>query len=167
MQNAKDSFYLALRSRLAVVNPARVLQLGAVSRPGILVEENEAPTPQPPTDVFVLRWVGLGVNQDLPAMLEAQDCEIFYWTAGSEANQQMDRGRALTEMDAELAAMLQPEFTQKQSVGSQATVTMATNIFWGGATFRDVQRQGLRIGRTATVRVYSLQEQLQNGSVER
>ena len=65
MQNAKDSFYLALRTRLATINPERTVLLRGALRPGILVEEAEAPLAQLPSDVFVLRWLGLGVDADL------------------------------------------------------------------------------------------------------
>ncbi len=41
MQNAKDTFYLTLRNRLATVNPARTMTLRSVTRPGILVEDAE------------------------------------------------------------------------------------------------------------------------------
>ena len=59
MQNAKDSFYMALRTRLAAINPERTILLRGAVRPGILVEEAEAPFSQLPNDVFVLRWLGL------------------------------------------------------------------------------------------------------------
>ena len=65
MQNAKDSFYIALRTRLAAINPERTILLRGAVRPGILVEEAEAPFSQIPNDVFVLRWLGLGVDMDL------------------------------------------------------------------------------------------------------
>ena len=56
MQNAKDTFYITLRSRLPTVNPARTMTLRAVTRPGILVGEAEAPMPQPLLDAFTLSW---------------------------------------------------------------------------------------------------------------
>ena len=84
MQNAKDSFYVALRTRLVAVNPERTILLRAAVRPGILVEEAEAPFSQLPTDVFVLRWLGLAVDQDLPATMAAEECEIVYATMGTQ-----------------------------------------------------------------------------------
>ena len=48
MQNAKDSFYMALRTRLVAINPSRTILLRGAVRPGILVEEAEAPFPQLP-----------------------------------------------------------------------------------------------------------------------
>ena len=43
MQNAKDTFYVTLQSRLAALNPARTIVVRGVVRPGTLVEENELP----------------------------------------------------------------------------------------------------------------------------
>ena len=44
MQNAKDTFYTTLQSRLAAMNPARTIVVRGVVRPGTLVDENELPT---------------------------------------------------------------------------------------------------------------------------
>ena len=55
MQNAKDSFYMALRTRLTTINPERTILVRGAVRPGILVEEAEAPFNQVPNDIFVLR----------------------------------------------------------------------------------------------------------------
>ncbi len=75
MQNAKDSFYMALRTRLAAINPERTILLRGAVRPGILVEEAEAPFSQLPNDVFVLRWLGLGADVDLAPTMAAEECE--------------------------------------------------------------------------------------------
>ena len=106
MQNAKDSFYMALRTRLAAINPERTILLRGAVRPGILVEEAEAPFSQLPNDVFVLRWLGLGADMDLASTMAAEECEILYQTCGTQSFGGLDRGRALSEMDEELVAML-------------------------------------------------------------
>jgi hypothetical protein len=167
MQNAKDTFYLALRGRLATLNAARAITIAGTTRPGILVEENETPTMQMPSDVFVLRWTGAGLLTQLPAAVEMQSCEISYWTRGSDTNMDMDRGRLLTEMDAELAAMLQPQWSPKLTVSGQSDLPMDTNIFWLDAVFGATKRDGERLVRSATVQVFSLQETLSNGNKER
>jgi hypothetical protein len=93
MQNAKDSFYVALRTRLVAINPERTILLRAAVRPGILVEEAEAPFAQLPTDVFVLRWLGLGSGPGSAerdggrgvrgALFDARDAEFWRdWTEG-------------------------------------------------------------------------------------
>src|SRR5277367_3848347 len=113
MQNAKDSFYVALRTRLVTVNPNRTILLRGTVRPGILVEEAEAPFSQLPSDVFVLRWVGFGVDANLESTMAAEECEIAYQTCGTQSFGGLDRGRALSAMDEELLAMLQPFYTPK------------------------------------------------------
>lgn len=85
MQNAKDSFYMALRTRLVVINPERTILLRGAVRPGILVEEAEAPFSQLPNDVFVLRWLSLGIDTNLGSTMAAAECEILYQTCGTQS----------------------------------------------------------------------------------
>ena len=106
MQNAKDSFYTALRTRLATINPGRTMLLRSVVRPGILVEEAEASFSQLPNDVFVLRWLGLGLEREPGLAMVVAECEVIYQTCGTQVFGGLDRGRALSAMDEELAAML-------------------------------------------------------------
>src|SRR5664279_746773 len=47
MQPTKDSFYVALRDRLVVVDPNRTVTLDGATRPAIAVLENEPPTGAP------------------------------------------------------------------------------------------------------------------------
>ncbi len=130
MQNAKDSFYMALRARLAVINPERTILLRGAVRPGILVEEAEAPFGQFPSDVFVLRWLALGTDMNLDSALMAAECEIVYQTCGCQSFGGLDRGRALSAMDEELLAMLQPFSTPKLSFTATPPAAMLTQVFW-------------------------------------
>jgi hypothetical protein len=159
MQNAKDSFYVALRTRLAAINPERTILLRAALRPGILVEEAEAPFNQLPNDVFTLRWVGLGVDLDLASAMAAQECEILYQTCATQSFGGLDRGRTLSEMDEELLAMLQPFYTPKLNYTAQPPAAMLTQVFWDEPGFGPVVTQRDRVSRTAKVMVYSYQEQ--------
>jgi hypothetical protein len=159
MQNAKDSFYMALRTRLAVINPGRTILLRGAVRPGILVEEAEAPFSQLPNDVFVLRWLGLGVDVDLVSTMAAEQCEIIYQTCGSQSFGGLDRGRALSEMDEELTAMLQPFYTPKLNYTTTTLAAMLTNVFWDEPGFGPVVIQRDRLTRSANVTIYSYQEQ--------
>jgi hypothetical protein len=115
MQNAKDSFYIALRTRLVAINPERTILLRGTVRPGILVEEAEAPFPQLPNDVFVLRWSALGVDFDLASVTAAEEVEILYRTCGTQSFGGLDRGRSLSQMDEELIAALQPSTPQNST----------------------------------------------------
>ncbi len=159
MQNAKDSFYMALRTRLAAINPNRTILLRGALRPGIFVEEAEAPYAQLPNDVFVLRWLGMGVEVNLPATMAAQECEVIYQTCGTEAFGGLDRGRSLSEMDEELIAMLQPFQTPKMNYTVQPAAAMLTQVFWDEPQFTPVQVQRDRLTRSAKITIYSYQEQ--------
>lgn len=159
MQNAKDSFYMALRARLAVVNPQRTVLVRGAVRPGILMEEAEAPAGQAPQDVFVVRWLGMGADGDLPVTMVAAECEIAYATCGSQSFGGLDRGRALSAMDAELMAMLQPLGTPKVSYMATPPAPLATRVFWDEAEWGPVVTQRDRVSRAVRVMVYSYQEQ--------
>jgi len=159
MQNAKDSFYMALRSRLTVINPDRTFLLRGAVRPGILVEEAEAPFSQLPADVFVLRWLGLGSEINLDAPLMAAECEIAYQTCGSQSFGGLDRGRALSAMDEELLSMLQPCSTPKLSFTATPPAPLLTQVFWDEPGFGPMVTQRDRLSRSVNVMVYSYQEQ--------
>ena len=158
MQNAKDSFYVALRTRLVAINPERTILLRSAVRPGILVEEAEAPFAQLPTDVFVLRWLGLGVDQDLPSTMVAEECEVLYSTLGTQSFGGLDRGRALSAMDEELVAMLTPFWTPKLNYTATPAAAMLTKVFWDEPVFGQATAVRDRLSRTARVVVYSYQE---------
>ena len=159
MQNAKDSFYVALRTRLATVNPERTMLLRGALRPGILVEEAEAPLSQLPSDVFVLRWPGLGADLDLGSAMAAAECEFLYQTCGTQSFGGLDRGRSLSQMDEELIAILQPFYTAKLNYIATPPATMLTQVFWDEPAFSPVVTQRDRLSRSAKVMVYSYQEQ--------
>ena len=159
MQNAKDSFYMALRTRLTAINPDRTILLRGVVRPGILVEEAEAPFSQLPNDVFVLRWLGLCTDLDLASTMTAEECEIAYQTCGTQSYGGLDRGRALSEMDEELVAILQPLYTPKLNYAVHPAAAMLTQVFWDEPGFTPIVAQRDRLSRSAKVMVYGYQEQ--------
>lgn len=159
MQNAKDTFYITLRNRLATVNPARTMTMRGVVRPGILVEEAESPVAQLLPDVFVLRWTKFTADTQLPSILATMSCEIHYATAGTQQNSGLDRGRALEEMDDELLQILCPSSTTKMSYAQSPAQQMGTNIFWSQASFAAEGTTRERVGRVATVQVFAFQEQ--------
>ncbi|MBS1806363.1 MAG: hypothetical protein JST28_23715 [Acidobacteria bacterium] len=159
MQNAKDSFYLALRMRLASLNPERTVLLRGTLRPGILIEEAEAPFAQPPADVFMLRWLGLAADAELSSAMIAMECEISYSTSGSQAFGGLDRGRSLTRMDRELLEILEPSTTAKLDYSVQPPAPMQTQVFWDEPSFTAATTQRERLSRTVRVAVYSYEEQ--------
>jgi hypothetical protein len=159
MQNAKDSFYMALRTRLVSINPERTILIRGAVRPGILVEEAEAPFSQLPNDVFILRWLGLGADMDLAATMAAEDCEILYQTCGTQSFGGLDRGRALSEMDEEVLAMIEPFCTPKFNYTAAPPAAMLTQVFWDEPGFTPIVVLRDRLSRSAKVTVYSYQEQ--------
>ena len=159
MQNAKDSFYMALRARLVTINPERTILLRGTVRPGILVEEAEAPFSQLPGDVFVLRWLALGVDVDLASTMAAEECEILYQTCGTQSFGGLDRGRSLSAMDEELFAMLQPFCTPKLNYIATPPAAMLTNVFWDEPALTPIVSLRDQLSRSAKVMVYSYQEQ--------
>jgi len=159
MQNAKDSFYVPLRTRLIAINPQRTILLRGGVRPGILVEDAEAPFAQLPDDVFVLRWLGLGIDMDLSSTMAIEDCDIVYQTCGTQSFGGLDRGRSLSQMDEELMSMIQPFYTSKLNFTNQPPSAMLTQVFWDEPAFSPIAIQRDRFTRTAKVLVRSYQEQ--------
>lgn len=159
MQNAKDSFYMALRTRLAALNPERTILLRGSVRPGILVEEAEAPFNQLPSDVFILRWLGLWMDQELCSAMATAECEILYQTCGTQSFGGLDRGRSLSQMDEELIAILQPFSTAKLSYTATPPTAMVTQVFWDEPAFTPIVVQRDLVSRSAKLLVHSYQEQ--------
>jgi hypothetical protein len=164
MQNAKDTFYTTLQSRLAVLNPARQIVVRSVLRPGTLVDENELPSAWTPVDAFRLHWTTLQVTSASPLPWVAMECVIQYATDGSSGNGGMDRGRLLAAMDAELAAALSaephtvPKLNYTAAGAGVAPTTMSTNVFWADPLFGAASVVGERLERNAMVQVFSYQE---------
>jgi hypothetical protein len=132
-----------------------------VTRPAVLVEENELASDAVPVDAFRLRWTGLKLDADAALPLVTMTCEIRYATDGNAGNGGMDRGRLLAAMDAELAAALSqpPRNAAKMSyTASAAPAAMQTEIFWGEVSFAAAAVTGERLERVATVAVFSYQE---------
>ena len=158
MQNAKDSFYMALRTRLTAINEQRTILVRGAVRPGILVEEAEAPFSQLPNDVFILRWLGLGADMDLSSTMAAEQCEVIYQTCGTQSFGGLDRGRALSEMDEELSAILSPYWTGKFNYTTTPATELQTNVFWDEPVFEPLAAVRDRLTRSARVTVYAYHE---------
>jgi hypothetical protein len=164
MQNAKDTFYEVLRSRLAAINPDRTIVLRGVTRPGLLVQENELETAVALPDCFRMSWTEVSAECHGALPLLTLTCALAYETAGNGFNAGMDRGRALAAMDAELlAAMNQaPWVSAKTNYAALArggtAVSMRTNIWWGPVHFGKTVVNDDRIGRSATIAVMAYEE---------
>jgi hypothetical protein len=165
MQNAKDSFYEVLRDRLSRLNPERTVVVRGITRPGVVVDENESMNVAPLADCFHLRWTGLQAAEEANSRLVTQTCEISYATAGSSWSGGLDRGRALSAMDAELFSAIHEEPRNAPkcdysplAAGGSATL-MSTRIWWSGVSFKEAGIDGDRIQRVAAIEVMSYQEE--------
>jgi hypothetical protein len=158
MKKARDSFYVALRDRLQVLNPGRQVMIRGVWRPGVLVEENESFAAIVPDNVFVLRWTKTLADEQHALVRTQQTCEIQYQTAGTASAGGLDRGSLLTEMDAELLSILQPQQVQKTDYSVTPPTTMGTRVSWTGSVFAPVARERDRLVRKAEITVVSYEE---------
>lgn len=131
MQPTKDSFYVALRDRLASVDPDRTVTLDGATRPAIAVIENEPPSGAPLLcDMFYLSWGGARPAQLFPGSLLEMDCTISYCTKGSIQNGSLDRGRDLARLDNDLLAICFPARTPKNDYSSGSPAGLNSTIFW-------------------------------------
>ena len=164
MQNAKDSFYEVLRGRLASLNPERTVVVRGVTRPGLIVDENETESVAALADCFHLRWVGASITDEGTMPLVSLTCECSYATAGSSLNGGLDRGRGLAAMDGELLSAVRqfPQNAVKNNYAALANggavLAMGTRVWWGEVAFGPVTIDADRLARTATLEVMSFQE---------
>ncbi len=159
MQSAKDSFYIALRDRLAAVNPYRTIAVRGALRPAIVVPENELDCEAAdPLETFLIFWEDEVVDTTEALPLHTMPSQIRYTTQGTKELTGMDRGRVLAAMDRELLAMLQPQTAAKQDFRSTPATVMQTVIFWSTAKFGAAVVKDGQISRTVTVSVFSHQE---------
>ncbi len=158
MQNAKDTFYTTLRSRLATLNSERTVVVRGATRPAVLVVENELEATTEPHDTFLLHWTDEAADRTEPMPLDRATCQVRYTTRGTAELAGLDRGRVLAAMDVELRNILLPSLAQKQNFEGDTAVTMATNIFWSSPEFGGAELKDGTITRAATVTVFALRE---------
>jgi hypothetical protein len=157
MQNTKDSFYIALRDRLAALNPARVITIGGAVRPAIVATENEAATSALPSpDTFYIHWGGARELRD--QALEELECEIRYVVEGSETAAYQDRGRALAKSDEELLAITYSATAPLKDYSVMPAIALGTNIFWTRPELGPIKVDGHKLLRTAKLRVFAFTE---------
>lgn len=155
MKKARDSFYVALRDRLQALNQGRVVLVRGVTRPSVVVEENESFAATLPDNVFVLRWTKAQADEQHALMLVRQSCEIQYQTGGTAAAGGLDRGALMAAMDGELLSILQPLQARKTDYSTTPPTDLGSTVFWSTASFAPVQRERDRLTRKAEVVVMS------------
>jgi hypothetical protein len=158
MQNAKDTFYMALRGRLATLNPDRTVIVRGAFRPAVVVHENELSTDTPLFDTFMLVWTSATIDVTEPLDLIGAVCAITFATRGTPELSGMDRGRVLETLGHELRAMLLPAVAVKQDFTGDTPVTEGTNVFWSEPVFGDASESDGVMTRVATVHIFALAE---------
>jgi len=157
MQSAKDSFYMALRDRLASVNPNRAITLEGTAQPAIVVSENEPATGAvPPCDCFRLEFGAAQVPQSHRASdvaLLALECSVHYATRGTSADGS-DRGRTLAAMDDELLAICAPARVTIRDYTQRPPADLGTSAFWTEPQFGEMDPAGAELQRKATLTIY-------------
>lgn len=164
VQNAKDSFYEALRERLSALNPERTVVVRGVTRPGLVVDENETQSIADSPDCFHLSWTAVQVAHDGALPLVSLECEVRYETAGTAMNGGLDRGRLLAAMDGELLSAVGqcPQRVVKANYaalaqGGQAQ-TMGSCVWWSEPKLGATEAKANRIKRTVAIQVMSFEE---------
>jgi hypothetical protein len=164
MQAAKDSFYMALRDRLAALNPGRTTVVDGVTVPAILVRENMAPQfAEAQAGTFFLDFGEVQIVESTRPIL-GLDCHIWYASEGSVAAG-VDRGRGLAEMDSELLRICNPPHTGMRDYSQAPSLDLGSGIFWTmpdlaqapGETPVARQQRGAgsaRLARNAALKVY-------------
>jgi len=108
----KILFFIALRDRLAILNPSRTVTVLGNTRPAIVVMENELSTTAPLLpNVFYLHWdiaAPASGTERLEIPLLKISCDVTYWTQGTDDLSSQDRGRALAKLDEEFLAIASP-----------------------------------------------------------
>lgn len=155
MQFAKDSFYIALRDRLATVNPARRVTVEGVVRPAVMVSDNEGPV-RDMDNVFVLSWREAGFVGNGTALMK-MTCAIEYGTRGV-SDSGGDRGRSLGTLDSELQQSAQPPRVQKTDYTTVPPRSLSTMMFWTDLEYGAPKDEAGRISRTAKTTVYFYSE---------
>jgi hypothetical protein len=163
MQFTKDSFYLALRDRLASLNPARLAVINGTTRIAIVVTENELISPAPPApNTFYLGWKAPKLLDNSPATgpIIAMDCLISF-EAEPSTQAGTDRGRVLSQLTTELLSICSPPHTRKRDFTQSPSIDLGTDIFWTRPRFDDPPADSptsARLNRSATLTVFFFPE---------
>lgn len=158
MQSAKDSFYVALRDRLAALNPERAVFLDGATRPAIVVCENEPLTSAAPLEkCFYLTWSAatpVSTTAGARSPIFKLDASFEYRTPGTPEQIGVDRGRRLADLDQELAQILSPRFTAKKDYTQTPAADLGSAVLWSAPEFGPAETHERALRRTARVTVF-------------
>ena len=157
IQQVKDSFYIALRDRLAAINPDRSAVVLGLDCTGVLVDEN-LPVGTTRLDAFHLQFGEATVAHAHAGMRLMQlTCTIRYATAG-EGDAGGDRGRALAAMDNELLAMLAPSRAALLDCTQTPPAALGGSVFWDEPRLSAVELNLNELRRSATSKLFYFSE---------
>ena len=168
MQAAKDSFFRALQSRLATVNPARTITLDGAVRPAILVVENEPyPPPKLFFNTFYLHWLGAPAIREFSGTLAPRyslAAQIEYFVQGTATLQRpfADRGRLIGQLDRELVEVLFPGSTEKMDHSAVPPAALGSRLLWRWTPSFQTIADGGVLRRLTTVNVSFFLEAIPN-----
>jgi hypothetical protein len=164
MQFAKDSFYIALRDRLAAVNPQRTVVVNGATRPAVLALENQPATATPLlANAFHLIWGSLQAalgEEAAKRPLLALTCEIRYGTSGT-LDGGVDRGRLMAALDTELLEICSPARTEKLDYTQPTAADLGSNVIWTKPQLKPIEtdrKTGLLLARSAELTVFFFPE---------
>lgn len=162
MQAAKDSFFMALRERLAALDPGRVITIDGVQVPAIVVRENLEPQMAvAQSNAYYIDWGEVRIAESTRPIL-GLECHIWYATEGS-SGAGVDRGRLLGQMDDELLRICAPLHAEMRDYRQSPSVDLGCGVFWTmpevkslpKGTPKEAKGAGAaRLERLATLRVY-------------
>lgn len=144
MQTVKDSFYMALRERA---------QSSGTGCAQLAVVENERSASLARGDVFFVRFMGLPEVPDEATVAgwRKMRCEIGYRTDGSELSAGEDRGRKLSELDAQLRRLLEPRWTALMNYEITPAEALGERVLWTAPEFGAVEDGAEGIQRQVTL----------------
>jgi hypothetical protein len=168
MQATKDSFFRALQSRLAVVNPARTITVDGAVRPAVLVVENESyPPPKLFFNTFYVHWLGAPAVREFSGTLAPRyslTAQLEYFVQGTASLQRpfADRGRLLAQLDRELIEILFPGSAEKMDYSAAPPASLGSYLLWRWSpSFQTIVDGGV-IRRLTTVNVSFFLEAVPN-----
>jgi hypothetical protein len=144
-----------LRDRLAQAYPARTITVDGITRPALVVVENDKPSVTVrQDDAFYLEWGEARTVRPATSPLMAMTCVLSYASAGSAQNGGLDRGRMMGELESELIDICSPAMTRKFDYTGTNPVDLGSNVFWTQAASRPVKAEPACVAREAGITVY-------------
>jgi hypothetical protein len=156
MQVVKDSFFIALRDRLANSETGG-------DAPRLIACENDRCAWLAEADTFYLRWKG---EVELPvdaqrAGWRALQCEIGYRTLGTEVCSGEDRGRKLSALDAQLLAAAAARKSELLDCEEDLPTALGAVILWTGPALKSAEDKLNGLQRLAQLSVLWRDEEVQ------